>query len=73
MMNGYSMGFGTLYMFAVWVLVGFSTFAIIKLFFNQSKHNAKPDSDMNILKKRYAKGEIDSDEFLKIKKHLTEN
>ncbi|MCK4707355.1 MAG: SHOCT domain-containing protein [Gammaproteobacteria bacterium] len=72
-MNGYSMGFGSVYMFAVWVLVGFSTFAIIKIFFNQNDRDTKSDNDLDILKKRYAKGEIDSDEYRKIKNDLNED
>ncbi len=72
-MNGYSMGFGSVYMFAVWVLVGFSTYALIKLFFNKRNGDRKPESDLEILKKRYAKGEIDSEEYRKIKKDLTED
>lgn len=72
-MNSYSMGFGSIYMFATWVLVGFSTYALVKLFIIKKKGNFKVDSDIEILKKRYARGEINADEYRKIKRELSED
>ncbi len=72
-MNSYSMGFGSIYMIATWILVGFSTYALIKFMLNKKNANTGSDSDINILNKRYAKGEIDSEEYRKIKKDLREN
>lgn len=72
-MDGYSMSFGSVYMIATWVLVGFSTYALYKLFFNSRDRSTKKESYMDILKKRYAKGEIDSEVYKKIKQSLTED
>jgi putative membrane protein len=69
-MNSLSMSIGPFYMIATWVLVGFSTYALIKLFIPKKQNNNKEESDIDILKKRYAKGEIDSVEFHKIKSDL---
>ncbi len=72
-MDGYSMSFGTVYMFATWVLVGFSTYALYKIFFNSRNGNTKADSELDILKRRYAKGEINAEEYRKIKNDLAED
>ncbi len=68
-MNSLSMSIGPFYMIATWVLVGFSTYALFRFFFSNTQNN-KVESAIDILKKRYAKGEIDSAEFNKIKNDL---
>ncbi len=71
-MNSISMITGPFYMIAIWILIGFSIYALFKLFFSRTPDN-KPESDLDILKKRYASGKIDSEEFQKIKKELKGN
>ena len=65
------MGFGSFFMWAIWLLVIFSIYALFKLFFNQG--SSSRDSSLEILKQRYARGEIDSVQFEKMKKELTED
>jgi len=64
----YAMGIGSFFMWAIWLLVIFSIYALFKLFFNQS--NDAQSSSMEILKKRYARGEIDAEQFSRMKKDL---
>lgn len=72
MMEGYTMNFGGLYMLSTWVLVGFSTYALYKIYIHPGNGKTKSDSALDILKKRYAKGEINSEEYRKIKNDLIE-
>ena len=69
--GGYGMGFGSFFMWAIWLLVIFSIYALFKLFFKQS--SSASDSSLEILKQRYARGEIDSEQFEKMKKELLED
>jgi len=71
-MNSYAMNFGSVYMIASWILVAFSTYALIVFLFGRKKGAKHHDSDLEILNKRYAKGEIDSEAYQKIKKELRE-
>jgi putative membrane protein len=69
--GGYGMGYGSFFMWAIWLLVIFSIYALIKLFFNQASSSG--DSSLEILKQRYARGEIDSVQFEKMKKELKDD
>ena len=71
--GGYGMGFGSFFMWAIWLLVIFSIYALFKLFFNQSASGNSRQSSLEILKQRYARGEIDAEQFAKMKKELTED
>jgi len=63
--GGYGMGFGPFFMWAIWLLVIFSIYALFKLFFNQSTE--PKDDSLEILRQRYARGEIDAEQFEKMK------
>lgn len=58
--------FSILFMVLLVVLL----FAIIKKLFKGEDRHAHSDEAMEILKKRYAKGEISKEEFLQMKKDL---
>jgi uncharacterized membrane protein len=72
--NGYGMmGFGGGWLFGVIffifivILIGLVIYFIVK---NLTNSNSNKDTPIDILKKRYAKGEISKEEFEKIKKDI---
>ncbi len=78
--NGYSMmnwtGPGFIWNFMMiffWILIIVALFVFIKWINNQNKGNNAPEKGktaISILEERYAKGEVDREEFLKAKKDL---
>ncbi|MDA3863411.1 MAG: SHOCT domain-containing protein [Deltaproteobacteria bacterium] len=75
MMNGIcggGMGFGWIFWVVLFGLILWGVIAIFNKRQSLEKHqNHKPEDDpLDILKKRYAKGEIDSEEFNKMKEEL---
>jgi len=70
-MMGYG-GYGGMFMWLIWIIIAA---VIIYFVFNLSKRNEKPidsekESPTEILKRRYAKGEITKEEFDRIKKEI---
>lgn len=68
---GWGMGFGGgLFMILFWVLVILGVVFLIKLIAGGFKNERREDTALDILKKRYAKGEISKEEFEERKKEL---
>ncbi len=66
-------GFGWIFMLLWWVLIAVGIVAFIRWLANQSRDTRNHDhekSPLDILKERYAKGEINKEEFEEKKKDL---
>lgn len=67
---GWGMGGGWLFMALFWVLVIAGVVYLIKVFADRSRTTEKGDTALDILKKRYAGGEITREEFERIREDL---
>jgi putative membrane protein len=64
------MGFGWLFMIIFWALVILGVVNIFKMISERSRPAEKGETALDILKKRYAKGEITKEEFERMKEDL---
>ena len=65
-------GCGGWFMMSFWiVLVAAIVYLLLKGITQQKPHHAKEDSALEILKKRYARGEISKEEYERIKKDIS--
>ncbi len=74
-MSGWGMGyglFGWLTMFLFWILIIAAVVLAVRWFMNEGKLKGlrKEATPLNILKKRYASGEIDREQFETMKRGL---
>ncbi len=69
---GWGMGFGLgwLLMIIFWIIVILGVVYLIKLIAGGTKKEEKAETALDILKKRYVRGEISKEEFEKIKDDL---
>ena len=70
---GWGMGFGIGWftMIIFWALLILGIFYFVKIIAGSPKKGDRGETAIDILKKRYAKGEISKEEFDKIKDDLT--
>lgn len=71
-MGGYGGGLGWLWMVLFWVLLIVAIVALVRWLFISSVERPKQRTAMDILEERYARGEIDRDEFEQKKRDLGE-
>ena len=70
--NGFGMGFGGGFMWLILLLFVIVFFWLLKdVFSGQNSPGKKEKSALEILQERYARGEIDRDEFEQKRKDLT--
>jgi len=67
---GWGMGFGWIFMIVFWALVILGVIYFVRLYAGGSKNSKSEESAIDILKKRYAKGEISKEEFEARKKDI---
>ncbi len=66
---GWGMGFGWLFMIIFWILIILGIVYLVKLIIRGEKR-INGETALDILKKRYAKGEINKEEFEEKKKEI---
>lgn len=67
---GWGMGFGWVWMILFWALVILGAAYLVKLIAGRAGGGERHETALDILKKRYARGEITKEEFEKMKDDL---
>jgi putative membrane protein len=67
---GWGMGFGWVYMVIFWVLIILVITYIVRTFSRRPGQTGSEETSLDILKKRYAKGDITKEEFSRMKDDL---
>lgn len=67
---GWGMGFGWIFMVLFWALVILGIVYIVQTISRRSGQSGTEETPLDILKKRYAKGEISKEEFGRMKDDL---
>lgn len=67
---GWGFGFGGIFMIFWWVLIIVGIIALVKRFINPSEPVSHAPTPLDILKERYALGEIEKEEFDKKRQDL---
>ena len=68
-MMGFGMGFGAIIMVLFWGAIIWLVISLINAGTNKSEET--PESALDILKKRYARGEVTKEQYLEMEKELT--
>ncbi len=64
------MGFGWLFMTIFWILVILGIIYLVRKITASTKNEGREETALDILKKRYAKGEITKEEFDRMKEDI---
>lgn len=67
---GWGMGFGWIVMLVFWVIVVAGLIFIVKGLVSGTGQTGKSETALDILKKRYARGEITHEEYVKARDEL---
>ncbi len=67
---GWGMGFGWIFMIVFWALVIMGVVYLVQIATRSGKTPGQKETPLDILKKRYAKGEITKEEFERMKDDL---
>ncbi len=65
-------GFGPIFMMVLWALLIVGIIFLVKRIFGHTCHTPQRETALDILKKRYAAGEISAEEFEAMKAKLNE-
>ncbi len=67
---GWAMGFGWIYMIIFWAVIILIVVYLVKTFGNRWGSEVRRETPLEILKRRYARGEITREEFERMKGEL---
>ncbi len=67
---GWGMGFGGILMIVFWILFILGIVYLVKSIAGSKKGAAREETALEILKKRYAKGELSKEDFERMKEDL---